>query len=102
MQATKGLGACVNSVYQALFPSGLFLMYCSLEYIIFTSCNLPPSRCVMLYCDVGWCIKGSAVHSSCQQCLIAKQLGLSVTVRIRARVRECEFPFFFSSYFGLC
>ena len=38
----------------------------------------------MLHCNVGWCIKGSAVHRSNQQCLVIKWLGLSVTVRVRA------------------
>ena len=36
---------------------GLFFMYHSLEYIIFTSCNLRLLHCVILYCNVG-----SAVH----------------------------------------
>ena len=58
-------------------------MYCSLEYIIFTSCNLHPLCCVILYCNVGWCVKGSEVHHSRQQCLVAEWLGLSVIVRVR-------------------
>ena len=75
-------------------------MYRSLEYVIFTSYTLRPSRRVILYCNVGWCVKGSAVHRSRQQSLVAEWLGLSVTVRVkvRARARECDFSvlFFFS------
>ena len=66
---------------------GLFFMYCSLEYVIFTSCNLCPLRPVTLYCNVGWCVKGSTVHHCHQQCLTAEWLGLSVTVKVRVRVR---------------
>ena len=71
-------------------------MYCSLEYIIFVSCNLCPFRSV-IYCNVGWCVKGSAVHHCCQQCLVAEWLGLSVTVRVRvmARAREWDFTVLF-------
>ena len=73
-------------------------MYHSLEYVIFTSCNLRPLRRVILCCNVGWCVKGSAVHHS-RQCLVAKWLGLSVTVRVRVRVRararECDFSLLF-------
>ena len=36
-----------------------------------------------------------AVHSR-QQCIIAEWLGLSVTVRVRARAREWDFPLFLS------
>ena len=75
-------------------------MYCSLEYIIFTSCNLRPLCRVILYCNVGWCVKGSAVHHHCQQCVVSEWLGLSFTVRVRARAREWDFAvlsfFFFS------
>ena len=63
---------------------GLFFMYRSLEYIIFTSCNLRPLRRVILYCNVGWYVKGSAVHRNRQQCLVAEWLGL-------ARAREWDF-----------
>ena len=75
-------------------------MYHSLEYVIFTSCNLRPLQRVILYCNVGWCVKGSAVQRSRQHCLVAEWLGLSVTVRVRARDREWGFPFlfFFSAY----
>ena len=41
-------------------------------------CNLRPLRRVVLYCNVGWCVKGSAVHHRRQQCLIAKWLGLEL------------------------
>ena len=50
---------------------GLFFMYRSLEYVIFTSYTLRPLRRVILYCNVGWCVKGSAVHRSRQQSLVA-------------------------------
>ena len=72
---------------------GLFFMYRSLEYVIFTSCNLRPLHRVILYCNVGWCVKDSAVHRSRQQCLVAEWLGLSVTVRVRVRVRAREWDF---------
>ena len=63
-------------------------MYHSLEYVIFTSCNLRPLHHVILYCNVG-----SAVHHSRQQCLVAEWLGLSVTVRVRVRARAREWDF---------
>ena len=66
-------------------------MYCSLEYVIFTSCNLRLLLRVIVYCNIGWCVKGSAVHHRHQQCLIAEWLELSVTVRVRARTRERDF-----------
>ena len=77
-------------------------MYRSLEYVILTSCNLRPLRRVILYCNVGWCVKGSSVHRFCQQCLVAEWLGLSVTVRVRvrARARQCDFSFLL--FFCLC
>ena len=50
-------------------------MYRSLDYVIFTLCNLCPLRRVILYCNVGWCVKGSAVHRSCQQSLVAEWLA---------------------------
>ena len=49
---------------------------------------------VLLYCNVGWCVKGSVLHRNRQQCLVAERLGLSVTVRVRARVRARECFFF--------
>ena len=70
-------------------------MYRSLEYVIFTSCNLHPLRHVILYCNVGWRVKGSAVDHHRQQSLVAEWLGLSVTVRVRARARECCFSVLF-------
>ena len=79
----------------------LFFMYHSLDYVIFTSCNLRPLHRVMLYCNVGWCVKGSAEHHSCQQCFVAEWLGLSATVRVRvrSRTREWDFiPFHFYIY----
>ena len=73
---------------------GLFFMYRSLVYVIFT-CNLRPLR---RYCNVGWCGKLKAVQCTTghQQCLVAEWLGLSVTDRVRARAREWNFsiPFF--------
>ena len=79
-------------------------MYRSLEYVIFTSCTLRPLCRVILYCNVGWCVKGSAVHHSRQQSLVAEWLGLSFTVRVRARdrARECDFFVFFFFFFFLC
>ena len=76
-------------------------MYRSLEYVVFTSCNLRPLRHVIFCCNVGWCVKGSAVHHHRQQSLIPEWLGLSVTVRVRvrARARECGF---FRSFFFVC
>ena len=56
---------------------GLFFMYHSLEYVVFSSF-------FTLYGYVGWCIKGSVVHRNCQQCLVTEWLGLSVSVSIRA------------------
>ena len=56
-------------------------MYRSLQYVIFTSCNLLSLRVVTL-------VKDSAVHGSQQQWLVAEWLGPSVTVRVRARARE--------------
>ena len=50
-----------------------------------------------MYCNVGWCIKGSAVRHRHQQCFVAEWLGLSVTIRVRARARGWDFPFFFLS-----
>ena len=35
------------------------------------------------------------MHHSRQQCLIAEWLGLCVTLRVRARVRECGFSLLF-------
>ena len=69
----------------------------SLEYVIFMSCTLRPLHRVILYCNVGWYVKGSAVYHSCQQSFVAEWLGLSVTVRVmvRARARECGFFHFF-------
>ena len=92
---------CVCACVYAHVCVRLFFMYRSLEYVIFTSCNLRPLRCVMLYCNVGWCVKSSAVHRSRQQCLIAEWLGLSVTVRVSVKVRPGNgiFPFF---YFFVC
>ena len=54
-------------------------------------------RRVIFYSNVGWCVKGSAVHHSRQQSLVAEWLGLSVTVRVkvRARARECDFSVLF-------
>ena len=56
----------------------------------FTSFTL----CV-IYCNVDWCIKGSAVHHHHQQCLVAGWLRLSVTLRawVRVRARKRMFPF---------
>ena len=68
----------------------------------FTSCTLRSLRCVILYRNVGWCVKGSAVHRSRQQFLVAEWLGLSVTIRVRVRAKagECDFSVLF--FFFLC
>ena len=55
-------------------------------------------RRVILYCNVGWCVKGSVVQRSRRQCLVAEWLGLSVTVRVRAKAKEWGFPPFFFSH----
>ena len=67
----------------------------SLQYVIFTSCNVV----VLTYCNVGWCVKDSAVHRSQQQWVVAEWLGPSVAVRVRVRAREWNFSllFFFST-----
>ena len=54
-------------------------------------------HCVILYCNNGWHVKDGVVHHSHQQWLVTKRLGGGVTVgvRVRARVRECN-------YFFLC
>ena len=70
-------------------------MYCSLQYITFTSCNVVVLRRIILYCNVGRHIKDDVVHRSRQQSLIAKWLGLGVTVRVRVRAREWNYFFFF-------
>ena len=72
-------------------------MYRPLEYVIFTSCNLCLLCRVILHCNVGWCVKGSAVHRSRQQFLVAEWLGLSVTIRVRVRAKagECDFSILF-------
>ena len=53
-------------------------------YILFVT-----RRCIC------WCINNSAVHCSCQQCLVAEWSQRSVTVRARARAREWDFSFLF-------
>ena len=61
----------------------------SLHHVMLLS--LQSLRCVISYCSFGWCVKDGAVHHSHQQWLIPKWLRLGVTVRVRARVRECPF-----------
>ena len=39
--------------------------------------------CVILCCSVGWYVKMVQVHHGHQQWLVAKWLGLGVTVRVR-------------------
>ena len=50
---------------------------------------------VVYYCTVNvvCCVKGSVVHGNRQQCLVAKWLGLSVTVRVRVRATAREYIF---------
>ena len=78
---------------------GLFFMYRSLEYVMFMSCNDVLYIVYYYTVNVGCCVKGSVVYGNRQQCLVAEWLGLSVTgrvsVRVRARARECIFPFVF-------
>jgi len=74
---------------------GVYFMYRSLQYVIFTPCNVVVLRRIILYCNIGWHVKDGVVHRSHQQWLVAKWLGLSVTVRVRARVRK--WSYFFSS-----
>ena len=57
----------------------------SLHHVMLLS--LRSLHCVILYCNVGWWVKNIEVHHSCQQCLIAELLGLSITVRVRIMVR---------------
>ena len=45
--------------------------------------SLQSLHCVILYCNIGWCVKYGAVHRSCQEWLVAKWLGPGVTVRVR-------------------
>ena len=68
--------------------SGLAILGRFLEYVIFMSRNLCPLRRVILYCNVGWCVKGSAVRHCRQQCLVAEWLGLEPGNGV--------LPFFFS------
>ena len=77
----------------------LFFMYCSLQYVTFTSCNVLFLCRILLYCNVGRRVRDSVVHHSRQQSLVAKWLGLGVTVRVRARARAREWKYFF---FSLC
>ena len=82
---------CLLSAYPTdvtfLVFFGLYFVYCSSSL-----------RHVILYCNNGWCVKNSVVHRSRQQWLIAKWLGLGVTVRIRVRARAWarEWIFFLS------
>ena len=66
------------------------------------SCTLRPLRHVIIYCNVGWCVKGSAVYRSRQQSFVAEWLGLSFTVRVMVRARARECGFFRSFFFFLC
>ena len=60
---------------------------------LFTSYNVVALHCVILYCTNGWHVKDGVVHHSHQQWLVAKRLGGGVTVgvRVRARVGECNY-----------
>ena len=72
----------------------LFFMYCSLQYVMFTSYN--DVLYVMYYYNA--MLDSSVVHRNHQQCLVAEWLGLRVTVRGRIRARECIFSLLF--FFG--
>ena len=68
-------------------------MYRSLQYVIFTPCNATVLN-VILYCNIGWCIKDGAVQHSRQQWLIAcrsQMVRLGVTVRVRVKKKICQF-----------
>ena len=80
---------------EAWTEKGLYFRYRSLQYVIFTSCNVVVLRhiIIILYCSIGWYVKDGLVHHSCQQWLIAKWLGVGVTVR--ARAREWNYNVFF-------
>ena len=71
-----------------LGKKGLYSMYHSLQYIIFTSmscnvsCNVVVLCGVLLYCNDDWCVKDSVGHRSRQQWLIAKWLGLGVNLQL--------------------
>ena len=65
-------------------------MYRSLQYVIFTPCNATVLN-VILYCNIGWCIKDGAVQHSRQQWLIAcrsQMVRLGVTVRVRVKKKN--------------
>ena len=73
-------------------------MYRSLQYVIFTSCNVVVLRRIILYCNIGRRVIDGVVHCSRHQLLLAKWLGLGgiVRVRVRARARGWDYFFFFS------
>ena len=45
-------------------------MYRSLQYVIFTSCNVVVLHHILLYYNVGRRVKEGVVHCSCQQSLV--------------------------------
>ena len=58
---------------------GLYSMYLSLQYVIFTSCNVVLRHIyIILYCNDDLRVKDGVVHHSRQQSLVAKWLGLCV------------------------
>ena len=72
-------GKIARNCLLSAYPTDVtFLVFFGL-YFVYCSSSL---RHVILYCNNGWCVKNSVVHRSRQQCLIAKWLGLGVTVRI--------------------
>ena len=62
--------------------------------------NVVVLRRIILYCNVGQHVKDGVVHSSRQQSLVAKWLGLGATVRVRVRARARGWNYFF--FFSLC
>ena len=72
----------------------LHVPFLRIRHVIFMSCNDVLYVVYYYTVNVGCCVKGSVVHGNCQQCLVARWLGLSVTVRVSARASECIFPFF--------
>ena len=67
-----------------------------LQYVTFTSFNVVVLRHIILYCNIGQHVKDGVVHRSRQHSLVAKWLGLCVTVRVRVSARAREWFLFLS------
>ena len=74
------------------FPhsQGYSSWYRSLQYVTYMSCNVVVLRHIILYCNIGRCVKDGVVHHSRQQSLVAKWLGFGLGVG-----REWDYFFFF-------